>query len=265
MKRKNKLLKDKVKKLGGEPTSLMLTLVAPLIISVISLIFGAYQYFDKRQLERTNEELTGRAKALEIEQKKLEVRKEEIQHQPSLEIQYLESDTLSIYLRRELIGDRVQGFDRAFLRWISQIEKRLPYSVSLSFIRTAPYEEIVAAPDRVIDARISMFLIRNAGTAKVSNISMNCTVSPSGRIYPINVAQLESNKGVIFVTEISNRKTPEYYGTRLIPGTQLKYFDQFNNQQGNFIVREPFEVPIIINPGNIMRSVKRSPDKKLSP
>jgi hypothetical protein len=249
MKRKNRNLTEQDTGREDGRNSTALTLTAPIVISLVSLGFGGYQYFDKRHLQRTNDELTSRAKALEIEQKKLEVRKEEIQHQPKLEIQYLESDMLSIYLQRELTSTRSIAFDRAFLKWISEIEKRMPYSVKLTLIRSAPYEEIIAAPEKVIETRISMFLIRNAGVETVSKISMNWTTTPGGRPYPINVDQLESNRGVIFVTGILNKKTHKDHGTRLVPDTELKYFDQFNNQQGDFIVRKPFSVPLIIDFG----------------
>lgn len=95
----------------------------PILVTIASLTFGAFQYFDKRVQEQA-------LLKLEVEKKELELKiieAERRQKQADISINYVVTDFQSI---QECIDHQVT-FDEALLKWLSFLEKRLPFKTSL--------------------------------------------------------------------------------------------------------------------------------------
>jgi hypothetical protein len=250
MSKNKRYIKDRKAKEKEESKSSGLSTIAPVIISIVALIFGGYQYFDKKKLE-------DQVKQLDIEQKRIEIQRQEIQNKPRLAIQYIDFDISSE--KSNLASFVGYDFDKHFLQWIEKdLSDGLPYSVKLSLLKTATYEGVRSHKLNIKHCRISFFMFRNAGTSNLTNISLGFTAFPGGKSYPIKVDNLEPGRGVILIIGVSKPKTETYIGTRLIPGTQLEYFDQFNNRQESFEIREPLYVSMVVGPNTIANiKVKR--------
>ena len=106
----------------------------PILVTIASLAFGAFQYFDKRGQERT---LLG----LQIEKQELELKIAEAKRrkkQGDISVHYVVTDFQSI---QEWI-DHQTTFDEALLNWLRFLKKALPFETSLHHHKNTVYTEI---------------------------------------------------------------------------------------------------------------------------
>ena len=61
-----------------------------LLLSIVSIAFGAYQYFDKRKIEKKNAELLNRKAELELKEKEFQTKADPV-------VYYLETNFASIF------------------------------------------------------------------------------------------------------------------------------------------------------------------------
>jgi len=211
----------------------------PIAISVLSLVFGAYQYFDKRNLER--------------EWKILEIELIKKKNQADITINYLETDLTSIC---EWVEHGVD-IDEAFLKWLSYLERILPFNVKLGMLENFIYKKIkehiknIEHDEDIQDQYISFFLIRNEGGSKATNIYTRFyeyIISGESEYFPIKIDQLDPGAGVMFCIDYFNKKTGEHYAPVLEQSSKLEYFDVFLKKKQEMFIRSKLDSPRIISP-----------------
>ncbi|MFX0211217.1 MAG: hypothetical protein ACFFDT_34875 [Candidatus Hodarchaeota archaeon] len=236
---------DKEKK--GKRNLGKITVIFPIVISVLSFVFGVYQYFDKRDLEEDKMNLQKVNVELDKQIKELQRREKLMMNQADINIQYLETDLKGI------LGAHPKSinFEKACLAWLSYLEEILPFDLELTMLESIVYKEIIKYRGDIQDHHISFFLIRNAGGSKATNISTTFTRRNNGKLeaYPIRIDQLDPRTGVIFPIDHFNKKTQEYYGTVLLPGYELEYIDEFLIQNKRMSIRPKLAITRIVGAG----------------
>lgn len=242
---------DKGKK--GKSNLERITVIIPVVISVLSLVFGVYQYFDKRDLQNVNMKLDQEIKDLDQEIKELERREKLMKNQAEIDIHYLEADLKGI-LRSDPEYSVSKGkFEKAFLAWLSHLERALPFDVKLEIRETIVCKEIMKYCNDTQDHYISFFLIRNAGGSKATEISTTFTrrKNDEREVCLIEIGQLYPRTGVIFPIDHFNKKTRKSYGTVLSPEPryELEYIDEFLTKKIKKKIRPKLAITTILAPG----------------
>jgi len=228
---------EKEKKVSSNLTRIKVLI--PIAISVLSLVFGAYQYFDKRNLEE--------------EKNMLEIELIKKKNQADITINYLETDLASIY---EWVEHGVD-IDEAFLEWLSYLESRLPFNVKLGMLENFIYKKIkehiknIEHDGDIQDQYISFFLIRNEGGSKATNIYTRFYKYINGgesEDFPIKIDQLDPGTGVMFCIDYFNIKTGEHYAPVLEQNIKLEYFDVFLKKKQEISIRSKLDSTRIISP-----------------
>lgn len=234
---------EKDKKINSNLTRIKVLI--PIAISVLSLVFGAYQYFDKRDLEK--------------EKNMLEIELIKKKNQADITINYLETDLNSIY---EWVEHGVD-IDEAILKWLSYLEDILPFNVKLGMLENFIYKKIKEhtknidpydwrqVNERLQDQYISFFLIRNEGGSKATNIYTRFYKYINGgesEDFPIRIDQLDPGTGVMFCIDYFNIKTGEHYAPVLEQNIKLEYFDVFLKKKQEIPIRSKLESTRIISP-----------------
>lgn len=234
---------EKEKKVNSNLTRIIVLI--PIAISVLSLFFGGYQYFDKRDLEK--------------EKNKLEIELIKKKNQADITINYLETDLTSIC---EWVEHGVD-IDEAFLKWLSYLERILPFNVKLGMLENFIYKKIKEhvkniEPDDwgkvngdIQDQYISFFLIRNEGGSKATNIYTRFyeyIISGESEYFPIKIGQLDPGAGVMFCIDYFNKETGEHYAPVLEQSSKLEYFDVFLKKKQEMFIRSKNDSPRIISP-----------------
>lgn len=203
-----------------------ITVILPIFISVLSLGFGVYEYFDKRELERKLAELENKA---------------------DIYIQYLETDLESIHT----YVHHGSSFDKACLQWLHHLEMTPVFGIKLEMLENPIYREIKEYKESISDHYVTFFLINNTGGNKATKISAVFDKVTNGHREDCQVEldQLEPGKGVMFLIDHFNITTRKYYGSRLVPKDyQLKYFDVFLEGWQNIKIRSKLQSPRIVAP-----------------
>jgi hypothetical protein len=207
----------------------LLLVLMPIAISLASLIFGAYQYFDKRTLETKLNEL-----------KIMAARKE----QSDMTVHYVQADLESFHT----IGD----FDTAMLSWAKRLERVLPFATNVRILDNQVYKELRDYHGEVKDHMVSFLLIRNSGGSRAKNIrfELEGTVPENKELLSekIAVEELAPGDGCIVVTGHHHAKSNERYGRSLSPGLDLQWFDVFLEEEKSLPIRRPYETATLVTP-----------------
>lgn len=211
----------------------IITVLIPIIISVLSFGFGVYQYFDKRFIEK--------------ELNELKTKETLVKNQADIYIQYLETDLESIHTYTA----HGSSFDEACLKWLRHLEATPVFGVKLELVENLIYKEIKDFRGNIKDHYITFFLINNTGANKATNISTTFYRRKNDEVedFPIKLDLIESGKGVMFAIDHFNVKTNKYYSSRLDPKDgSIEYFDVFLGEKKKIKIRPKLNSPKLVSP-----------------
>ena len=221
-----------------------LTVWLPILVTIASLAFGAFQYFDKRGQQRTLLDLQVRKQELELKIAEAEKRT----MQADISIHYVVTDFQSI---QEWI-DHQTTFDQALLNWLGFLEQALPFEVSLHHRENTVYKEIKSYDKDLTNHYLTFFLLRNVGKANATDIHIgfdNIGIgSDQEQEHLLVIDRLEPGHGVIVPIEHYDIQTNKHFGTWLIPDIRLTYFDTFLEENKELEVREKINSAAILGP-----------------
>ncbi len=209
------------KKSNRNPVITRLSVIIPIVVSILSLLFGAYQYLDKSELEK-------RLLQYEIREKE--------RNQADISVAYIETDLQSVY--------EIKRSD--FTGWLSYLEKVLPFNVRLRIQETTPYAEVKAFRGSAQNIHITFLLIRNAGRSEATNIDLNFNIQ--GKREVVRIDRLDPDSGVMFLIDHFYAGAGEPFGTAIRPGPELIYFDGFLKENKTATVRGKNSAVTIISP-----------------
>ncbi len=210
------------KKSNRNPVITRLSVIIPIVVSILSLLFGAYQYLDKSELEK-------RLLQYEIREKE--------RNQADISVAYIETDLQSLY---------ETGASADLTGWLSYLEKVLPFNVRLRIQETAPYTEVKDFRGSTQNVHITFLLIRNAGRSEATNIDLN--FNAEGKTEVVRIDRLDPDSGVMFLIDHFDVETGESFGTAIRPGPKLTYFDGFLKENKTAAVRGKNSTVTIISP-----------------
>jgi hypothetical protein len=118
--------------------------IIPIIISILSLSFNFYQYFDNKDLKDRNLKLSNTLKELEAIKSKIELRKLELMNYAKLQLNILETHLPDIVLPMKMIP-----FDEALSEFLSNLEKELPLKSKLVVIKNESYNKLKTYIDQL--------------------------------------------------------------------------------------------------------------------
>lgn len=208
-----------------------ITVVISIIVSVLSLGFGVYQYFDKRGLEK--------------ELARLKIGETLMKNKADISIQYLETDLESITTHVE----HGVSFDEACLRWLDHLGKTSFFGVTYKILENPVYREIKDYRGNTQDHFITFFLINNTGGSKAIKMLTNFrrVLDRQSEDYIVEVDQLVPGEGVMFPMDHFDKE--KHYGARLLPKDyRLEYFDQYLKKEQEITIRRKLHSPRIIAP-----------------
>lgn len=199
----------------------------PIVVSVISLLFGAFQYFDKRDLERT------------------------------LQMQLIEQNAAALidhymHTKFEMMGPLDQDLSTIAVRWLGSQSESLRLG-KLDLIETPNFNTIsgeVPVFPWHREGWIGYFVIRNIGRARAEQISLTFDVEyiegTPEYTESLWIDVIEPGSGVALVA------SAYYEGGPLIPAIiprTLSYVDASTGRTFEQPVREELEHPRLIAPG----------------
>lgn len=200
----------------------------PILVTIASLAFGAFQYFDKRDQEQILLDLQVEKNELELKIVEAERREK----QADISIEYVVTDFQTI---KEWIAHGTT-FDEALLNWLRVLEKALPFETSLRLRENTVYAEIKSYDEDITNHYLTFLLLRNAGKSNATNIRIGFSDREQEHLQVIN--RLEPGYGVMIPIEHYDIQTNEHFGTRLMPAGHLTYFDIFLDENKEKKVRE---------------------------
>lgn len=216
----------------------------PILVTIASLAFGAFQYFDKRGQERTLLDLQVKKKELELKIAEAERRKK----QADISIDYVVTDFQSI---KEWI-DHQTTFDEAIFNWLRFLEKALPFETSLHHRENTVYAEVKSYGEDITNPYLTFLLLRNAGKSNATNIRIGFVAIGMGsdreQEHLLVLDRLESGHGVMVPIEHYDIQTNKHFGTWLMSAIRLTYFDIFLEKKGEFKVWEKDNDVAILGP-----------------
>jgi hypothetical protein len=231
------------KKKAESQTFARITVLVPVIISLLSLVFGGWQYFEKRQIER------------------ILLRKTEAETSIQIEQCYIDAKLLDIYVMLRFAGEdkevrinrsiQEEEFDQAYIKWLIYLEQHLPWKVKLIPIKNICSEQLLRSiQDRIVLKEFTLYLIRNAGQYNLKDLKVSFKASPNKGDDPIEVGLLAPGQGAIFIIENQFIQSKPDYFTRLEPGREgIVFLDDFRNTKGSVAIRPRFEQARLIAPG----------------
>ncbi len=216
----------------------------PIVVTIASLTFGAFQYFDKRGQEQTLLDLQVKKQELELKIAEAERRKK----QADISIHYVVTDFQSI---QESI-DHQTAFDEAILNWLRFLEKALPFATSLHHRENTVYAEIKSYDEDITNHYLTFLLLRNAGKSNATNIRIGFDAIGTGsnleQEHLLVLDRLEPGHGVIVPIEHYDIQTNKHFGTWLMPAIRLTYFDVYLEENKELKVREKYNSAAILGP-----------------
>jgi hypothetical protein len=212
-------MKSQEKDVSG--LSAKLTTYIPIAISVISLFFGIFQYFDARE----SKERLGRAELLakqkeaestdmkikigniQADQAAVELKTKEITRQedelallksktqvlPRVDVEYLTANADDFYVTMTDQEDEEprkinhERFSKRFHNWIGLLHSELPFAIKkLNFVDTTPFDDLdKACQQGVALDHFQFLLLRNTGGTRASDVSVQWYEGPgSGKTSP---------------------------------------------------------------------------------
>jgi len=225
----------------------------PILVTIASLAFGAFQYFDKRDQERTLLDLQVKNQELEVDIAEAEIRKK----QADISIDYIVTDFRSIPVRidhgttfDEALFDAL--FDEALLNWLRFLETRLPFETSLHLRENTVYAEIKSYDEDITNHYLTFLLLRNAGKSNATKIRIGFDAISTGsdleQEHLLVLDRLEPGHGVIVPIEHYDIQTNKHFGTWLMPAIRLTYFDIYLEENKELKVREKYNSAAILGP-----------------
>ena len=200
----------------------------PILVTIASLIFGAFQYFDKRAQEET-------LKNLELKIKEAEIREK----QADISIHYVVTDfqTIKAWSSQQATFD-----EEGLLNWLRFLEKVLPFETSLHIWGNTVYAEIMSYyVEDTTNHYLTFLLLRNAGKSNAKNIHIGFDAIDIGsdreQEHSLDLNRLEPGHGVMVPIEHYDILTNKYFGTWLRPAIRLTYFDSFLEENKELTVR----------------------------
>ncbi len=216
----------------------------PILVTIASLAFGAFQYFDKRGQEQTLLDLQVKKQELEFKIAEAERRKK----QADISIHYVVTDFQSI---QEWI-DHQTTFDEAIINWLRFLEKALPFASSLHHRENKVYAEIKSYDEDITNHYLTFLLLRNAGKSNATNIRIRFDAIGTGsnleQGHLLVLDRLEPGHGVIVPIEHYDIQTNKHFGTWLKPAIRLAYFDIYLEEDKELKVREKNNSAAILGP-----------------
>jgi hypothetical protein len=244
----------------------------PILVTIASLTFNAFQYFDKRAQGETllaqEETLLAQEetlKNLQIEKGKLELKIAEGEirkKQADISIDYIVTDFRSIPVRIDhgttfdkALFDAL--FDEALLNWLRFLEMALPFETSLQLRESTVYAEIKSYYEDITNHYLTFLLLRNAGKSDATNIRIGFRIgfsdesgewSDREQEHLLVLNRLEPGHGVMVPIEHYDIQTNEHFGTWLKPTSRLTYFDTFLEENKELRVRQKEPYAAILGP-----------------
>jgi hypothetical protein len=204
----------------------------PILLTIVSLLFGAFQYVDKRSIERKLQEQQLRLNAAD------------------LIINYLDTDVESIV---PLSGEDVVSVT---IRWIKSIESSLGVG-NIQLQQTSVLLEIERALEtdgilrRAPDAQISFLLIRNGGRANAVDVSLTYDDRRPSSIdrNTLNLGVIEPNHSILIpIVAYARPSGYEHPLSAEIKASLLEYTDTSTGRALAIKVRDKFQTPRFIAP-----------------
>lgn len=207
--------------------------VVPIAVSIASLLFGVFQYFDKRGLER------------DLNEQQLKM------NSADLEVYYLETDLESI-----LITSNFDDLTSATLQWMEEVERYLEIQ-NVQLQETPVLLEIADAIygnedlNDAQDPQLSFLFIRNMGRANASNASLAYETRDTeyrslGRSTLV-IGVIEANHAVIVPIGAYEAHTERILSSEIKP-SRLEYTDESTGKAVAFEVRERYQSPRYVAP-----------------
>ena len=204
----------------------------PIAVSLIALLFGAFQYFDKRDLEQT------------LQNQLIE------QNAAALIVHYMQTDLARIWR-----GD--QDLSTGAIRWLASEYETLELG-QLDLIETAnlgAISDAISTQRHAKGLRIDFFVIRNGGRARAIQISLTYEQQNiDGTLnnpYTLPIDAIEPGSGVALVVTVSD-PTGQPISPMIIPRT-LSYIDASTGRTVEHPVRGRLEHPRLRAPGIIFK------------
>lgn len=209
------------KKSNRNPVISRLSIIIPIVVSILSLLFGAYQYLDKSELEK-------RLLQYEIREKE--------RNEADISVAYIETDLKSVH--------EINGSD--FTEWLKYLEKMLPFKARLRIQETVSYTEVKDFRGAAQNVHITFLLIRNAGRSEATNIDLMFNIEDKTEAVRIN--RLDPDTGVMFLIDYFDVEMRKSLGTAMDVGPELTYFDGFLKENKTAPVRDKNITATIISP-----------------
>ena len=208
-----------------------LPIIIPIVVSIVSLLFGAYQYVDKRVLEKEKNQL-------ENQRLKYELREKE-QNTADISVDYIETKLLNIG-NRERVAQWVKDFGE---------QNILPFKVKLRFQETPFYKQWNPKREDYMHNHVLFFLIRNVGRSEATNINFVIInlFAPTEKEEAIRIDRLDPGTGVMVLINDYNKSTtdPDAGGDTFGTGRErrrvkreLTYFDGFLKENKEVSLRD---------------------------
>ena len=213
----------------------------PIVVSILSLLFGAWQYFDKRGLQR------------EIQKQQLKL------NAADLIVNYLDTDIESIESQKDivsgpnLVSDIIRCIDKIVEPLHEGYDLQLQLTAVLNDIDKSLQRETLGAirpefSERIKEAespQLSFLLIRNSGRSNAVKVSLAYETLNGGEDLLIGV--IEPNRGVlipIMAYELSNMQP---LSLEITPNL-LRYTDASTGKTHEVKVRNKFKIPRFVTP-----------------
>lgn len=250
-------MKKDRKKSSTKIESSKIVVITPIVVSVLSLLFGGYQYLEKRQYEKklleleisekeSNKRLIDMETLLQEKNNKIadyEILEKE-RNQAAISVDYIETDIVSII--------RTGGLEMT--GWLRFLKNKLPFEVNLRLQETVLYSEIqkfnLSDNNLHIDVnsrRLTFLLIRNTGNSEAMEIYITFLAS-SDKFDSLRIDRLDPKSGVMLLIEQFDAESGEYFDSRMIPDSKLTYFDGYLNEYRISNIRSKNSSATIISP-----------------
>ncbi|MCP3891792.1 MAG: hypothetical protein GY702_23445 [Desulfobulbaceae bacterium] len=221
-----------------------LTVWIPIIVSIASLVFGFFQYFDKRSQGKTLAALGKERQKLELKIQKAELREK----QANISVHYVVTDFQSI---QEWI-DHQTTFDEALLKWLRFLEKTLPFTASLHHRENTVYKEIKSYEEDITNHYLAFLLLQNTGKSDAKSIHIGFDAigkdDEQDQVNLLVMDHLEPGHGVMIPIEHYDIQANKHFGTWLIPANNLSYLDTYLQENKQLKVRQKDTAAAILGP-----------------
>jgi hypothetical protein len=238
----------------------------PLFVSILSISFAIYQYFDKRKIERKNA-------TLELASNELLLKEKQYNLKADLIVFYVDTSLASIF-SYEGVMNRIQQhpvdkqeFDRSLALWAKELSNSLPFKCSVFIVKNHKYEELrdyCVNPDDADpnEHALMAMLLRNEGKFPASKVwlafhKFDVDGSVVGELTKeqaaLNIDVIQPGEAALVFISHKNNAAGKKFGIELEPDHQLHYYDNLLQKEVEMEVRIPYATPRLVDKGLLLR------------